>query len=91
MTTLATRPRPLDTLEGKDLIDEYIFYDAQGEEVHVLNGIAREIYLLCDGERSVEDLVKNIVDRYEVDEETANRDINDLLQKLIDLKLLDPS
>lgn len=91
MTTLATRPRPLDTLEGKDLVDEYIFYDAKGEEVHVLNGIAREIYLLCDGERSVEDLVKNIVDRYEVDEETANRDISDLLQQLIDLQLIEPS
>ena len=88
MDSLATRPRRLNTVEQKDLGDEYMFYDAMGEEVHVLNGIAREIYLLCDGEHSVEDLVRDIVDRYEVDEETASRDVDDLLQKLIDLRLL---
>ena len=88
MIAQATRPRPLDTLEGKDLVDEYMFYDANGEQVHVLNGIAREIYLLCDGEHSVADLVKDIVDRYEVDEETARQDVDDLLKKLIELELL---
>jgi hypothetical protein len=88
MASPTTFPRALGTLEGKDLVDEYIFYDAKGEEVHVLNGIAREIFLLCDGERSVDDLVKNIVDRYEVDEETARRDISELLQNLVDLKLV---
>ena len=88
MVTLATRPQRLNTAEGKDLGDEYMFYDASGEQVHVLNGIAREIYLLCDGEHSVADLVKSIVDRYEVDEETASRDIGDLLQQLNDLRLL---
>ena len=88
MDTLATRPRRLNTVEGKDLGDEYLFYDASGEQVHVLNGLAREIYLLCDGDHSVADLVKDIVDRYDVDEAVARRDVDDLLQKLIELKLL---
>ena len=88
MATLATRPRRRHTVEEKDLGDEYMFYDAQGEKVHVLNGIAREIYLLCDGEHSVADLVKDIVDRYEVDEETASKDVDALLQQLTELELL---
>jgi len=88
MNSLATRPQRRQTVEEKDLGDEYMFYDAQGEQVHVLNGMAREVYLLCDGEHSVADLVKNIVDRYEVDEETAIQDVNDLLKKLIELELL---
>jgi len=88
MNSLATRPQRRQTVEEKDLGDEYMFYDAQGEQVHVLNGMAREVYLLCDGEHSVADLVKNIVDRYEVDEETASHDVNDLLKKLIELELL---
>ena len=88
MVTLATRPQRRHAVEEKDLGDEYMFYDAQGEKVHVLNGIAREIYLLCDGEHSVADLVKDIVDRYEVDEETASKDVDDLLKELTELELL---
>ena len=56
--------------------------------MHVLNGTAREIYLLCDGERTVADLMRSVLGRYEVDEPTAHGDVQDILQELLDLGLL---
>ncbi len=88
MDSQASRPQRLDTMDGKDLGDEYLFYDARGDAVHVLNGAAREVYLHCDGERTVEDLVRIILDRYEVEEPAARKDVLDVLEQLVRLKLI---
>jgi hypothetical protein len=88
MVSPGDRPRRLEKLEGKDLGDEFLFYDAEGETVHVLNGTAREVYLLCDGNRTVGDLVEAMLARYEVEESTVHKDIDEILTQLVDLGLL---
>ena len=82
------RPRQSETMTGKDLGEEYLFYDASGDSVHVLNGTAREIYLLCDGTRCVTDLVQLMVDRYDVEGSEVRKDVETVLNELTDLGLL---
>lgn len=81
-------PTPMGGLTGRDLGDEYLFYDHECDRVHVLNGTAREIFLLCDGSRSEEELVHRLVERFHVDETTARRDVSETVRRLIDLKVL---
>ena len=85
------RPQRLERLSGRDVGDEYLFYDGDSDSVHVLNGTAREIYLLCDGTRSVDKLVAAMLERYEIDETTAREDVDSTLRRLIDLGMLSVS
>jgi len=84
----ATHPKRLGKMEGKDLGDEYMIYDVEGDAVHILNGTARELYLLCDGHHSVDDLAQSLVDRYGVDEPTARSDVDKIIERLVDLGVI---
>lgn len=77
-----------ERIPGKDLGDEYVFYDAAGDSVHVLNATARSVYLLCDGTRSIEEVARTIAGEYDVDEETALRDVKDTVARLVELGIL---
>ncbi len=83
------RPRPSGRFLEKDLGDEYLFLRADGNRFHVLNGSAREIYLLCDGSRTVEEIVAAMLARYRVDERTATLDVEETLRGLAEIGLVD--
>jgi pyrroloquinoline quinone biosynthesis protein D len=75
-------------LKGRDLGDEYVFYDSSGEKLHILNGTAREIYLLCDGSRTLREVAGALAEMYEVEEETAREDVLRTARRLTILELL---
>ena len=82
-------PRPAAANQGsRDLGDEYLFYDSQGDQVHVLNGSAREIFLLCDGTRTVEEIAEAFSAAYEADAGAARKDADRIIRQLADLGLL---
>lgn len=80
--------RPLARLEGTDLGDEYLFYDRQRDQVHVLNATAREVYLLCDGRRTEDEVMAVFAEQYEVSAETAQADAREILRRLEELGML---
>ncbi len=86
MPEAAQNPTPAS--EGTDLGDEYIFYDRGGDRVHVLNGTAREIFLLCDGKRTEEEIVEAFTAKYDVEKATARQDTLDTLAQLRELGVL---
>ena len=88
MSTALERPRPTPGVWGRDLGDEYVFYERDGDRVHVLNGTAREIFLLCDGSRNEDQIAAALQERYGIDGETARRDTAQTLQRLVELGLL---
>lgn len=59
-------------MSSRDLGDELLIYDRGADEVHMLNGTARELYLLCDGRRTVAEILERFAERYEVDRATAD-------------------
>lgn len=84
------RPKQIepDGIIAKDLGDEYLFYDTREERVHVLNGTARRIYILCDGTKTEEDLATDFAETYRLDGDTARRDIEETLSRLLELGLI---
>lgn len=88
MAVPGARPRPATNLLGKDLEEEYAFYDKRGDAVHLLNATAREIFLLCDGSRSAEEVARALAERFGVDDETAKQDASLTINRLIELGIL---
>ncbi len=82
-------PRPAAATQGnRDLGDEYLFYDRDRDQVHVLNGSAREIFLLCDGIRSVAQVAEAFSKPYRTDAPEARQDAERIIRELADLGLL---
>ena len=90
MSGIEGRPQPaaLPGITSKDLGEEYLFYDKSGNRVHVLNGTARCIYLLCQGDRTVDEVIAEVVTLYEVDSATARDDARETIESLVRLGLL---
>ncbi len=89
--TAASNPTIDKRYPGRDLGDEYLIYDDAGDRVHVLNATAREIYLLCDGDRSEGEMARELMSRYDVSEDVALRDIRETLDDLIERGLVSRS
>ncbi len=82
------RPRLAAGITARDLGDEYIFLDAAGDKLHILNGSAREILLLCDGRRTVGAVAQAMAERFRIDLDRALADAQATVDKLIELGLL---
>lgn len=81
-------PRPAPGAYGRDAGDECLFRDSDGLRIHVLNRTAREIYLLCDGSRSLGEVAGEVASRYSVDAGTARADVDELVDLLVGLGIL---
>lgn len=51
--------------------DGYVIYDEEHGRVHYLNPTAALIYEVCDGSRTVADIVELVRDAYDLDEAPA--------------------
>jgi hypothetical protein len=87
MTTTA-KPRPTGLLKGTDLGDEFLFYDRGQDRVHVLNGTAREIFLLFDGSRTEDEVAAALAGKYEIALEQARDDVAETAHRLRDLGVI---
>ena len=83
-----TGSRPVAKAEGRDLGDEYLFYDREGDRVHVLNETAREVFLLCDGSRTEDEVASAFAEKHQTDQATARNDAAALLRDLSELGLI---
>lgn len=87
--TDASRPRPSHALTHRDLDDELLFYDGSGDQVHVLNGTARDIYMLCDGSRTAGQIADQLCQEYDVDRDTAAADVRATVDRLAALGIVE--
>jgi hypothetical protein len=81
--------RPSEAVKYRDLGDEFLFYDSRGDRLHVLNTSARAIFLLCDGTRTLEQVVDAFASQYEIDDGTARTDTQQIIDELMKLGILD--
>lgn len=84
-----TSRKPVAVAQGRDLGDEYLIYDRPRDQVHVLNGTARKILLLCDGVHTAEQIAAALAETYGIDEATARDDTKRTLRELSELGALD--
>ena len=88
MPNVNHHPRPAPSSTGTDLGDEYLFYDRERDRVHVLNGTAREIFLLCDGSRTEVEVESAFAEKYGDERDRARSDARETIRQLYELGLL---
>lgn len=81
-------PRRNDHFVWRDVQGEIYILGDDGRTLRILNGTASALWKLCDGERSVEDLVSALADEYSIDPETARADTLEFLATIRGVGLL---
>lgn len=54
-----------------------------------LNGVGAFIWECLEKETTMEEVIDKVIKEYNIDNELANRDVNNFINKLIEAKLLD--
>lgn len=67
---------------------ETIILTDNARKLHTLNDVAGEIWKLSDGTMTVDDIISKVIEEFEVDKETANRDVVEFISKLCEMNLL---
>ena len=77
------RREVLATLEqGGDVADEGTLILVDSGQVFELNLLGADIWKLCDGERTVGEVVDDLIDRYDVEREELEGDVRAFLSQM---------
>jgi hypothetical protein len=76
-------PRRDPETAGRSVVDEgYLVVVPSRAAVEVLNPVGGKIYSMLDGKHTADDIVRAIIDEFEVSEESARRDLDAFLDEL---------
>lgn len=67
-------------LQIRELGDENLLYDYEKKQVHVLNNTALEVFKCCLEQKSLNDITTYFVNKYEIDRETIEKDIMEIVE-----------
>lgn len=81
-------PKVRKDLYIRTLGDEKVVYDKENGRVHFMNQTTTFIFELCDGTHSKEEIIKSLLDGYDVGREKAEKDVNKILKDMEDNKIL---
>lgn len=76
-------PMPHSQVAARVVDGSAVIVLADSGTVQVLDEVGTRIWELIDGSRSVAQIAKQIEEEYEVDLEEAERDVEELLQRLL--------
>ncbi len=82
------RPSLVPGIKCQETDDEVILLDKENQRVHQLNRVGATILRYCDGTHGVADIVKHLLQEFEVGPKRLSADVVDLLQKLKTLGVL---
>ena len=82
------RPRPRPEVAAVPLDDDLVVHDSRTGENYLLNGTAAHIWSLCDGARTATDIAQRVASAYAVDYRQALDDVQTLIRRLHDARLL---
>lgn len=75
-------PPPAHVLET-EVRGDISLYDAQREQVMVLNATASDVWRLCDGEQTLNEIVGLLVTAYGADGAVIRRDVEHTIEQLM--------
>jgi Coenzyme PQQ synthesis protein D (PqqD) len=82
------KPRQNEDTAARKIDGAYYVIDSETSELHSFNKVGSLIYELSDGEHTVADIVAAVVESFEVDRETAERDVVEFLETLLAKNLI---
>ncbi len=59
-----------------------------GKKVHMLNKVGTLIWQYADGSLPIKGIISKILERFDINEETAKKDSLEFINKLVDMKML---
>jgi hypothetical protein len=83
------RPKQRSDLNVRIIDGEMLILDRRGALIHQLNKTASVAWEHCDGNYSIEDIVNRFIELYEVEPETAIKDVTKVVAQFRDLHLLE--
>jgi hypothetical protein len=75
--------RQAPTVSAEELGDELSLFDSATGKAAALNGTARDIWALIDGETTVDEVVAMLARAYRVEPEVIDRDVRTALDRLV--------
>jgi pyrroloquinoline quinone biosynthesis protein D len=87
----ATRFRQADRILAQDSNDTLLLLALDGGMYFSLEGVGRRVWALCDGTRSVEQLVDAIFSEYDAPRDVIDSDVRELISELAGERLLAPA
>jgi len=79
---------PVQQVLETELDGEVSLYNPATEQVTILNGTASDVWLLCDGEHTAEEITKLLAASYDVDEDEIRDDVSSTIDRLYESGLL---
>lgn len=77
----APRKRP-ESFVATLVDDEVVLIDMEGGELFSLSGTARAVWEAIDGQASADEIARSMAQAYEVEPDTAQREVSELLGEL---------
>lgn len=75
-------------IQWKMIEEEAVLVDQDELQILHLNEVATEVWNLIDGKRTVNEIITQMLNVFEVKRKTAEKDILDFLQKLIKIEAI---
>ena len=76
-------PRPAERVAAREVDGEMVVMHADDSSLYVLNGVATAVWHAADGRTSIGEIVDRFIcEQYEIDRETAVRDVCELVEEL---------
>ncbi len=84
------KPRARLQFSVERLGNESVVLNADNGVAHHLNETASLVWHACDGSHTIDDVAEELVTRFDIDLETARRDVATVVTQLRELGLIDP-
>jgi hypothetical protein len=80
MMTLESRPKRAEQVIAQKAANDVLLFNIEDGNYYSLNEIGGRVWDLCDGSRSVSQLVALLASEYEASTEDIRKDVTDLLE-----------
>jgi len=91
MLKLDMYPVPHPQVAGRVIDGEAVIILSESNLVNVYNPVGSRVWELCDGTRTVDDVINLIVSEYEVNRERAQTDVVAFIEQLLVDRVLEMS
>jgi len=87
---MAKRFSPAPRVLTQEATDTLLLLDVEGGMYFSLDNVGRRVWALCDGSRSIEEIVDAICEEYDAPRAVIDADVRDLIGQLETERLLSP-
>lgn len=89
--TLLSRPKRNEQIIAQEGVNDFLLLNMRNGQYYSLNEVGGQIWSLCDGKHTVEQIVEALSAEYDATTETLTSDALELLDELRNQKLITES